>query len=150
MCDQVFETDEALAAEAAVKILGVTWNEDVWLLGKLADITWVSHLTISPNKGHIYHSECHLCGFILLLSVSYHFITLVLLRPHYCRSVSSTSGEIQETVMGDIVVRRQRAEVLKFRGNEEAIFHVLQRAFPSSMDTQNSQLFPSICWTGGL
>lgn len=106
VCDQVFWTEEALAAEAAVKILGVTWNEDVWLLGKLADITWVSHLTISTNKGHIYYSWCHLSGFIQLLSVSYHFTTLVLLRPRYWHSVSSTSVEIQETVMGDIVVRR--------------------------------------------
>lgn len=70
VCDQVFGTDEVPATEAAVKILGVTWNEEVWLLGKLAEITWVSHLTISPNKGHIYHSWWHLSGFTLLLTVS--------------------------------------------------------------------------------
>lgn len=150
VCDQVFGTDEVPAAEAAVKILGVTWNEDVWLLGELADITWVSHLTISPDKGHIYYNWCHLSGLILLMTVSHHFITLILPRPRHWHPVCSTSGKIQETVMGDIVVRRQRAKVLKFRGSEETIVHILQRAFPSSMDTQNSQLFTSVCWTGGL
>lgn len=148
--DQVCGTGKVLAAEAAVKILGVTWNEDVWLLGELADITWVSCLTISPNKERISHSCCHLSGLILLLTVSYHFITLILSGLHHGNSVSSTSGEIQEAVMGDIVVRRQRAKVLKFRGREEAVFHILQRAFPSPMDAQNSQLFASVRWTGGL
>lgn len=147
--DQVFGTEEAPAAEAAVKVLGDIWNEDVRLLGELADIARVAHHAVRPDKGHFHYSWCQLSGSIFQLTVSHQFNTLVLLRSCHWHSVSGGLGEIKETIVGDAVFGRQGAKVLKFGGSEEAILHVLQRAFPSSVDAQNPQLVASIRCTGG-
>lgn len=83
------------------------------------------------------------------LTVSCHANT-VILHPSHWRFVSGTSGEIQETVMGDVVVGRQRAKSLEFRGSEEGVAHLLQRAFPSSMNAHNSQFLIITGQAGGL
>lgn len=64
----------------------------------------------------------------------------VILHSSHRGSVIGTSGEILETVMNDVMVRRQRAKSLEFRDSEEGVSLLLQRPFPSSMNTHDSQL----------
>lgn len=106
VCYQLLTAKEALATEAAVQGLVDSGNEDVLLLGELAHMTGLCHLTINF---------------------------------HYRRFF-----------MGDVVVRRQRAKSLEFRGSKEGVAHILQRAFPTSMNTHDPQSLIITCQAGGL
>lgn len=147
--DQVFAAEEALATEAAVQGFVDVVREDVLLLGELADVTGMTHMTISCCYWCFY---CRIkrCRVISLqLAVSCQSNTVVL-HPSHRGSVIGTGGKRQEAVMGDGVVRRQRAESLEFRGGEEAVACLLQRPFPSSVNTHDSQLLVITCQAGGL
>lgn len=105
--DQVLGAQEVPAAEAAVKVLGDTRNEDVLLLLlllELADIAGMSQVAVRPNKGHFYNSRRHWSGPILQLAASYQSNALNL--PSHGRSLGGAVGEVQETVMGDTVIGR--------------------------------------------
>lgn len=82
--------------------------------------------------------------------ISFQLAVSVILHPSHRGSVTGTSGEIQETVMGDVVVGRQRAKSLEFRGSEEGVALILQRPFPSSVNTHDSQVLIITCQAGGL
>lgn len=119
-------------------------SEDVLLLGELADVTGVPHLTISSHYCCFYCRIQH-CGMISLqLAVSHQSNAVILHRSHWS-SVAGTSGESEETVVGDAVVWRQGAESLKLRGSEEGVTLVLQRPFSSAVNTHNSQLLIITC-----
>lgn len=147
--DQVFAAEEALATEAAVQGFVDAVREDVLLLGELADVTGMTHVTISCCYWCFY---CRIQGcqvISLQLAVSCQSNT-VILHPSHRGSVIGTGGESQEAVMGDVAVRRQRAESLELRGGEEAVARLLQRPFPSSVNTHDSQLLMITCQAGGL
>lgn len=72
----------------------------------------------------------------------------VILHPSHW--VIGTGGEIQETVMGDFVVRRQRAKSLEFRDGEEGVARLLQGPFPSSVYTHDPEPLIITCQAGGL
>lgn len=74
----------------------------------------------------------------LQLTVSCRTNTVILRAPHL-----SVVRQTQGTLIGDAVVRRQRAESLEL--TEEAVAHILQGAFPSPVNTHYPQLLIVAC-----
>lgn len=85
-------------------------------------------------------------GIILVQVTASHQANTVILYLSHRESIRS---EIHETIMRDVLIRRQRAESLELRNVEEAAF-LLQRPFPSSMNAYNSQLCIIFCLVGGI
>lgn len=64
---------------------------------------------------------------------------IVILRTPHLSAVRQTQG----TLIGNAVVRRQRAESLKL--TEEGVAHILQGAFPSPVNTHYPKLLIVAC-----
>lgn len=135
--DQVLAGEEALATEAAVEGFVGRMQEDALLLGELAHGARMPHV----NIGLYCSVQC--CRGQLGVSHQSHS---ALLHPPHRDSVAGTRGEVHQAVVGDLVVRGQRAQSLQLGGREEDVAVLLQRPFSTSMNAHD----PQLVMAGGL